>query len=98
MSIEYLHNVSNVQIVVSLDDLRQIVRDIINIEQAKNSLEGRNEVDTLSIDEVVALCKVDKSTLWRWDKCGYLQKQHCGKRVFYIKEDVHNLINSKKKV
>lgn len=98
MSIENLHNVSNVQIVVNLDDLRQIVRDLINIERAENYQERKNEIETLSIDEVVALCKVDKSTLWRWDKCGYLPKQHCGKRVFYRGEDVFNLINNKKRI
>ena len=35
--------------------------------------------------------KVDDTTLWRWDKCGYLKAIHIGRSVYYREADIKRL-------
>lgn len=96
MSIQDLLTEGNIQLVINLNDLREIVHEFINIELEQSQLDSKGKMEMLSIDEVVALLHVNKSTLWRWDKCNYLTKHHRGRKVFYKKQDVYNLINNSK--
>lgn len=96
MSIQDLLTEGNIQLVINLNDLREIVHEFINIELEQSQLDSKGKMEMLSIDEVVALLHVNKSTLWRWDKCNYLTKHHRGRKVFYKNQDVYNLINNSK--
>ena len=96
MSIQNLLNAGNIQLVINLNDLREIVDELINKEREQSRQDAKDKTEMLSIDEVATLLHVDKSTLWRWDKCNYLTKHHRGRKVFYKKQDVYNLINNSK--
>ena len=36
--------------------------------------------------------KVSHTTLWKWQKSGYLTPVKVGKRIYYRREDIHNLM------
>ena len=58
--------------------------------QSKKAVEN----DLLTIDEVVALLKVSKMTLWRWSKSGRLKKVDIGGVPRYRRSDIENLLNN----
>ena len=47
----------------------------------------------LTVDEAVSRLGVSRSTLWRWDKEGYLKKIKRGKKITYRLSDVERIIN-----
>lgn len=47
----------------------------------------------LSTDETARLCRVSKTTLWTWEKAGYLVPAHVGKRKCYAKSQVMRLLS-----
>lgn len=46
----------------------------------------------LTADETAEILGVDKSTLWRWNKCGYLSNVKIGSKVRYRLTDVEELM------
>ena len=69
-------------------------------EEAEREAKRRITVyeDTLIAKEearVRLLGGVDPSTLWRWEKRGYLHPVRIGTAVFYKKGDIDMIINSK---
>ena len=53
---------------------------------------ARNENTLLSRRKVSELLGVDASTLWRWDKMGYLKAVRQGRRTNYRKSDIDDLL------
>lgn len=49
----------------------------------------------LTAEESAQMLGVDKSTLWRWDKCNYLPKVKIGSKVRYRQTDVEELMKKK---
>lgn len=47
----------------------------------------------LTADETAEILGVDKSTLWRWNKCGYLSNVKIGSKVRYRLTDVESFMN-----
>lgn len=80
---------------LSIDDLRSVVGDVLREERQKATEEARkgNTPDILSRREVCKLLNVGFSTLWRWEKTGYLIPVKAGRKVYYLKKDVDNLIS-----
>jgi excisionase family DNA binding protein len=50
----------------------------------------------LDVKEVSTLLKVDKTTLWRWDRKGLLKRSRVGGRSLYSRADVEQFINEGK--
>lgn len=48
--------------------------------------------DYLSRKEVCILLKIDPSTLYRWTKDGYLKSYGIGNRVYYLKDDIQQVL------
>ena len=76
-------------IVVSAGDLEEVFRTIL-LEVIREKEESEKEVN-LSKKAVRERLGVDDSTLWRWDKVGYLKAYHRGRKVFYHESDVKRL-------
>jgi hypothetical protein len=76
-------------IVVSADDLETAFRTIL-LEVLKEKEEAEKEAN-ISRKAVRERLGVDNSTLWRWDKTGYLRAYHRGRAVFYHESDVKRL-------
>lgn len=84
---------SNVQIVCTLADLRQIFSDWRDELKMKERLEQQQQKkeDYLTVKEVCEMLNVTKPTLWRWAKLNYLVPTKVGKKNFYKASDIELL-------
>lgn len=91
---ELLESGANVSVTVKLDDLRAI------FEEAAGGLRLAPEEppaeEFLSRKEVLALLKIDSSTLWCWEKTGYIKSHPFGGRKRYRREDVEAIRTGRK--
>ena len=74
--------------IVSKDDLENVVQNAVNRLLEKR--ENKPEV-YLSAEETARRLKVDRSTLWRWNKDGYLTTTKVGYKVRYKLSDVERI-------
>ena len=77
---ELLSTNANVQVVVNVADLKEFAMELI--EEAKNIEEVKPE-PMFTPKEFAERHGVNKSTLWRWCKCGVLTPLHIGGKTFY---------------
>ena len=92
---DLLNHGSEVTLAVSLNDLKQFFDCVL--EEAKQELEqtvinGRAEA-YLSPDKVCEMLDVDRSTLWRWNKRGYLSTIEVGGKRRYKLSDIKKILN-----
>ena len=88
--IELIRSGANVQLVINALDLREAF--IQWSEEMKHTEPVRQEEVYLTAKETAGKLGVDLSTLWRWDKSGYLKKIKVGNTVRYRQSDVLNLM------
>lgn len=85
-----------VNITISGAELKQLLGEWF-VEIMKNfqeNLEKSKPIEEkyLTADETAEMLGVDKSTLWRWNKCGYLSNVKIGSKVRYRLTDVESLM------
>lgn len=81
---------------ISIQELKQILRDTIRIELqifGKSFLKN-SECDFLTRKQTAILLQIDLSTLYDWTKAGKLDCKKVGRRVYYLKVDIENLLKS----
>lgn len=78
-----------IQIVVSRDDLEEAIRTVVGEILAEKEEASRDARITKAAAR--ERLKVDDTTLWRWDKCGYLKAIHIGRSVYYREADIKRL-------
>lgn len=83
---------TNVQIVVGLADLKEFAQTLLSEREQEKKASGPASEIYLTQDEAAARLKVDKSTLWRWDKSGYLRKCRVGGKVRYRLREITELL------
>ncbi|MBU3836399.1 MAG: helix-turn-helix domain-containing protein [Candidatus Phocaeicola merdigallinarum] len=88
--IELLNNGANVQLVINALDLKEAFLQW-NEETRQPDAERKAE-SYLSAQETADKLGVDVSTLWRWDKSGYLKKIKVGNKIRYRESDVLKLM------
>lgn len=88
--IDLIKTGANVQLVISATDLREAFMLWSEEIGIKNPLDKSENY--LTVQEVSNKLKVDISTLWRWDKSGYLKKIKIGGKIRYRESDVLKLI------
>ena len=81
---------------ISAGDLCAFAHQLIQSAMEISRLQSKQAVenDLLTIDEVAALLKVSKMTLWRWSKSGRLKKVDIGGVPRYRRSDIENLLNN----
>ena len=84
---------NNISITVGINDLKEFGLSLIEEGRAMGRDERVQET-SLTQDEVAAMLGVSKSTLWRWNKSGYLRNTKCGRKSFYKKSDIDKLMGS----
>ena len=79
---------SQTLMIVSQDDLERVVQNAIDklLEQRENKPEVY-----LTAEETAKRLQVDRSTLWRWNKEGYLVSAKVGSKVRYKLSDVERI-------
>lgn len=92
----------DMNVTIRLGDLLKANEDLIRTLWEKEKAEAARRTaeygDTLIQKEearVRLLGGVDPSTLWRWEKRGYLTPVRIGVKVFYRKGDIDRLIDGK---
>lgn len=77
--------------ILTASDLEEAFRRIASQMEAEKEKEQKGA--KLSRTAVCERLGKDKSTLWRWNKCGYLKAYHQGASVFYWEADVRKIEN-----
>ena len=85
---EFGNQSSQLLMIVSQDDLERVVQKAIG--QLLDQRESKPEV-YLTAGETAKRLKVDRSTLWRWNKEGYLVSTKVGSKVRYKLSDVERI-------
>lgn len=91
---DLLESGANVSVTVTLDDLRTIFHEAA--KGAKSTVQEQPVEEFLARKEVLALLKIDSSTLWCWEKTGYIKSYPFGGRKRYRREDVEAIRTGKK--
>ena len=81
---------ANVSFTISALDLKEFIVSLIE-EHSQNSVSIPTE-KYLTTEETAQRLGCDISTLWRWDKSGYLKKIKLGNKVRYRESDVLKLM------
>lgn len=85
---------ANVYVTVSVADLREFFEEVVKDTAAKERAAEaeRNADGVMSQTDVCKFLGVSKSTLWRWDKYGYLSPSgRMGRTPQYLKSDVERI-------
>lgn len=87
-------------VVISVEDLKEMIRSAVaealqvyGTEQTSSQAQAPSD-EFLTRKETAALLKVDKATLYRWDRTGVLPAQRIGRRILYCANDVSRLVKS----
>ena len=89
---EILNSGTTALLVVSPADLQEFALSLINEREEEKKSNIPAPETYLTQDEVAAKLRIDKSTLWRWGKSGYLSKIRVGGKVRYRLSDVTKIM------
>lgn len=92
---ELLQSGANINLTVSLDDLRQLLHETVGTIQPAKSKE-RPPQAFLTRKEVLQTLNIDSSTLWNWEKTGYIRSYPFGGRKRYLQDDVEAIRTGRK--
>ena len=84
---------ANVQVVVSLADLKEVINEWMDEREAATQQEKPDV--RLSAEEAAHQLGVTKVSLWRWADKGYLTPVKVGRKVFYWQSDIDKLLKKK---
>lgn len=89
---EIMESGANVTLAVSTKDLRDYSTNLLNdfLKQFK----PKPEETYLTVEDVCRRLSVDASTLWRWNKIGYLPKVKVGAKVRYRESDIKKIMEA----
>lgn len=80
---------------LSGEDLQTTLSEIV--ESAINKhFEKQKEEHLITISQASKMLGVDKSTLWKWDKEGYLHKIHIGGKPRYRESEVKAILEGRR--
>lgn len=85
---------ANVQIVVTLSDLKEFALAIVSEAMAAKEAEKKKE-RYLTPDDVADMVGVSKNTLWRWEKEKYLIPIKVGRKSRYKLSDVKSILEGR---
>ena len=85
---------SGVMLVVSADDLRSLMKDFYDLAARDHAarMEAAAERPALSREEAAKALGVCPTTLWHWQKSGYLTPVKVGARVLYRASDIKSIL------
>lgn len=93
---DLLNSGANVSITLKLEDLREFVNEVVG--NFKPTTKESQTEEFLSRKEVLKILQIDSSTLWSWEKTGYIKSYPFGGRKRYKVVDVEAIRTGKKGV
>ena len=80
-------------------ELRETMSEVVR-DARREMLSGVHALHhekAMTVDEVATMLHVDPSTLYRWDKRGFLVANKIGGKVLYDPKEVKEVLNRRKK-
>lgn len=93
---DLLSSGANVSVTLKLEDLRKILEEALG--SLKQEPKDSTSQEFLSRKEVLNILKIDSSTLWSWEKTGYIKSFPFGGRKRYKLVDVEAIRTGRKGV
>ena len=93
---DLLNSGANVSVTLKLEDLREIFKEAVG--NLKPTSKDASSEEFLSRKEVFIILKIDSSTLWSWEKTGYIKSFPFGGRKRYRLADVEAIRSGRKGV
>ncbi|WP_080903337.1 helix-turn-helix domain-containing protein [Parabacteroides sp. Marseille-P3160] len=92
--VELAKSLPEINVTIKLEDLLTAVNYCVNTVQEKLEINTSKENDKkyVSITECGKILGVDKSTLWRWAKNGYLVPISVGGKRVYSMSDIKKIL------
>lgn len=92
---EFIQSGANVSITIGTNDLLQFANHLIRStkEELESTILAKKNETYVTPDEVSAQLHVDRSTLWRWSKTGYLIPIEVGGKRLYKQSDIDIILN-----
>lgn len=87
----------HVSVTLTAEDLREFATQVVNETIASMDATAKEEPIWLSPEQVAHRLGVNKATLWRWNKIGYLSGTKFGAKLRYRQSDVERIESSEKK-
>ena len=91
----------NLLVQLSVGDLIQLIKEAVKEEISKitdviklNSKENESESGLLTRAETARLLRVSTTSLYLWNRDKILENKKISNRVYYLKSDVMNKLNS----
>lgn len=72
--------------------VQQVIYEEINEEKANQQ---DSDIELITKQDVIDKLHVSSTTLWIWEKRKYLVPVKIGRRIFYKRRDVNNLMGGK---
>lgn len=93
---DLLNSGANVSVTLKLEDLREVFKEIVS--SIKPAATEQQTEEFLSRKEVLNILKIDSSTLWSWEKTGYIKSYPFGGRKRYKSVDVEAIRTGRKTI
>lgn len=92
---EIIQSGANVSITVGTNDLLQFANHLIRStkEELEESIIAKKKETYITPDEASIQLHVDRSTLWRWAKNGYLIPVEVGGKRLYKQSDIDIILD-----
>ena len=92
---EIIQSGANVSITIGTNDLFQFANHLIRStkEELENAILAKERETYVTTDEAKDQLRVDRSTLWRWSKTGYLIPIEVGGKRLYKQSDIDTILN-----
>lgn len=86
-----------VMIVISAADLKNVVADMCHAHDKRTAekIAAHRERPTLTREDAAKALNVTLSTLWRWNRSGYLVPVKVGTKVLYRASDIDRMLGRK---
>tara|TARA_B100000963_G_C22254660_1_gene505783 strand:+ start:205 stop:492 length:288 start_codon:yes stop_codon:yes gene_type:complete len=88
-------------VIIEKSELIELIETIVHkrnnaiLEEVKKNQSLENTSKYYTRKEVAKLCKVHTQTIWEWCRKGILKEpETIGRRVLFLKKDVHNAIEN----
>lgn len=94
---DLLNSGENVSVTIKLEDLREVFKEILGSLKLFPKNNGTTSTDEfLSRKEILNILKIDSSTLWNWEKTGYIRSFPFGGRKRYKRADIEAIRTGRK--
>ena len=87
---QILESGANVSFTINALDLKEWMLELVEEQRNRSTQPAKERL--LSPKEASCKLHVDLSTLWRWDKAGYLKKVKLGNKAYYRMSDINKLM------